>query len=151
TPGVDAAAGPAAAVSVFVLTLTRGSPADSWPPPGGDPFALYLTGAEQRDGCARGRTRRLSTDTPGREDPDYYEYDPRDPVMSLDTWRSRAVDQAPHDGRADVLRYVADPLRGDVLVIGEPELVLYAASSARDTDFVARLIEVRRDGTTVVL
>jgi putative CocE/NonD family hydrolase len=71
--------------------------------------------------------------------------------MSLDDWRSRAVDHAPHDVRSDVLRYVSEPLKDDVLVIGEPELILWAASSARDTDFVVRLIELRFDGTAVGL
>ena len=136
-------------VAFFVLNLNRWQEADTWPPDNAEPLELFLhSPGGDRQPLSSGL---LSVDAPREEEPDHYEFDPRDPVMSLDTWRSRAVDQAPNDCRRDVLRYVTGPLSSDVLVIGEPELVLWAASTAPDTDFVARLIELRLDGTSVAL
>jgi putative CocE/NonD family hydrolase len=45
-----------------------------------------------------------------------------------------------------VLVYTGEPLAGDVTLAGSVEVVLYAASTAVDTDFVARLCTVDRDG-----
>ena len=136
-------------VAFFVLNLNQWRYANEWPPAGTEPLELFLHGAG--DDQPPWWTGRLSTDAPADQAPDRYEYDPRDPVMSLDTWRSKAVDHAPHSERKDILRYVTGVLAEDVLVIGEPELVLWAASDARDTDFVVRLIECRTDGTAVSL
>jgi len=53
----------------------------------------------------------------------------------------RAVEQ-----RRDVLVYTTPPLRKEVEVIGPVRVVLYAATSARDTDFTAKLVDVFPDG-----
>jgi uncharacterized protein len=92
---------------------------------------------------------------------DRFDYDPRDPVMSQDDWRAKAAglddalsvatDQAPLRNRRDMLVYVSEPLDSDVLVVGDPILTLWAASSAPDTDFAAKLIEARSDGAENVI
>jgi putative CocE/NonD family hydrolase len=45
-----------------------------------------------------------------------------------------------------VLVYTTAPLPGDVEVVGPVRVVLYAATSARDTDFTAKLVDVLPDG-----
>ena len=51
-------------------------------------------------------------------------------------------DQRPNEYRPDVLVYTTPPLEQEVEVTGPVKMVLYAASSARDTDFVAKLVDV---------
>ncbi len=60
-------------------------------------------------------------------------------------------DQRPLEARDDVLVYTSDELDADVEVIGVPELVLYAASSAKDTDWIVRVCDVYPDGRSIFL
>ena len=117
-----------------------------WPPDDAETRLLYLGG--------KGRAGRpdgdgiLETDGPGDEPPDAYTYDPSDPVPTL--W-TRELFTAPSDRRAleyrrDILYYRTAPLDQALEVVGYPEVVLYAASSALDTDFFARLVDEHPDG-----
>jgi putative CocE/NonD family hydrolase len=57
------------------------------------------------------------------------------------------ADQAPLAQRADILVYQSEPLTAPLEVTGYPEVILHAASSAPDTDFFAKLVDVAPDGT----
>ena len=61
------------------------------------------------------------------------------------------VDQRPLEARADVLVYTSAVLAQDLTLIGPLRMVLYAASTALDTDFTARLCDVYPDGRSLVL
>ena len=50
-----------------------------------------------------------------------------------------------------MLAYTSEPLERDLEVIGPVEMVLYAASSARDTDFFVRVCDVYPDGRSIFL
>ena len=54
--------------------------------------------------------------------------------------------QRPNESRGDVLVFSSDPLTEDTEVTGPVSVKFYAASTARDTDFTAKLIDVRPDG-----
>ena len=56
------------------------------------------------------------------------------------------MDQRPVERRRDVLVYTTTPLKQDTEVIGPVQVVLYVATSARDTDFTAKLVDVFPDG-----
>jgi putative CocE/NonD family hydrolase len=58
-------------------------------------------------------------------------------------------DQRVLEARPDVLSYTSEPLERDLEVVGPVEMVLYAASSARDTDWVVRLCDVWPDGRSI--
>ena len=90
----------------------------------------------------------LSTGPAREEPPDEYVYDPRDPVMTLYSppGQHEPQDQRALDGRRDVLVYSTPPLEKPVEVTGPVTLKLWAASSAVDTDFVAKLIDVWPNG-----
>jgi len=90
-------------------------------------------------------------DDPGVEPPDYFTYDPADPVMSLvgPDGQAAACDQRPLAARSDILVYQTPPLEENVLLVGPVWCHLWAASDGVDTDFVARLIEVGADGLAV--
>ena len=61
-------------------------------------------------------------------------------------YRSGPFDQRPVENRADVLVYTTDVLASDLEVTGPITVHLWATSSAPDTDFVARLVDVYPDG-----
>ena len=56
------------------------------------------------------------------------------------------MDQRRLDGRQDILSYPSAPLEGPIEVVGPVEVTLFASSSAPDTDFVAKLIDIHPDG-----
>jgi putative CocE/NonD family hydrolase len=65
--------------------------------------------------------------------------------------RPGPIDQTELERRDDVLVYTSEPLDRDLEVIGPVEMVLYAASSAKDTDFIVRLCDVYPDGKSIFL
>jgi putative CocE/NonD family hydrolase len=81
-------------------------------------------------------------------------YDPRNPVPTVggnmccinDLLASGAFDQSTVELRDDVLVYTSAPLGEDLVVIGSPKVRFWASSSARDTDFTAKLVDVHLDG-----
>ena len=94
----------------------------------------------------------LSTHEPGGERPDEYDYDPRDPVMSTMGIEAQAAPRAGAlDGRRDILVYQTPVLKQDLEVVGPVELRLRASSSASDTDFTAKLVDVHPSGLAVNL
>lgn len=80
-----------------------------------------------------------------------YRYDPADPVPTLGgnimepTLRG-PYDQEPLDGRKDVLRFTTEPFEEPTEITGPIRARLYAASSAVDTDFMAKLVVVKPNG-----
>ncbi len=105
----------------------------------------------------------LSLDPPGAEQADRFVYDPEDPVPTVggnnSTWTLMKfaadqivpgpVDQRAVERRDDVLVYTGPVLDRDLEITGPLQVVLYAASSARDTDFTAKLVDVWPDGRAI--
>ena len=93
----------------------------------------------------------LSPTAPSDEPTDSFIYDPKDPLMSLCTpeVQDAPFDQSPLDHRRDVLVYITEPLAQDVEVTGPVVVQLWATSTAPDTDFTAKLIDVFPDGLAV--
>jgi hypothetical protein len=77
-------------------------------------------------------------------------YDPRDPVPTRGgntlVIPMGVYDQRPVEERRDVLCYTSAPLPQALEITGPISVTLYAASSAPDTDFTAKLVAVRPDG-----
>jgi putative CocE/NonD family hydrolase len=61
------------------------------------------------------------------------------------------LDQRAVEARADVVVYSSEPLRDPVEVTGPLQLVLWAATDGRDTDFVAKLSDVSPDGFSRII
>jgi putative CocE/NonD family hydrolase len=103
-------------------------------------------------------TGKIGT-APKNEPPDRFVYDPGSPVPSkagpicctFSNEPAGAVDQRDVESRHDVLVYTSEPLREPLEVTGPIEVVLWAASDARDTDFTAKLVDVAPDGTAINL
>jgi len=91
---------------------------------------------------------------------DWFAFDPADPVPTTGgaIWPFQAVgltpgflDQSAVESRPDVLVYTTPPLPEDWSVIGPVEVELWASSSAPDTDFTAKLVDVDRRGIPRIL
>jgi putative CocE/NonD family hydrolase len=139
-------------VSFFTMGSNTWQQATDWPPPDARPLRLYLCGG--RSGSATSlNDGSLSAQVPGVEDPDSYLYDPDHPVPVLGGGflgsPSGGYDQRPVEPR--VLTYTSEPLPRDLEVSGPVTATLYAMSTARDTDWVARISDVAPDGTSRIV
>jgi putative CocE/NonD family hydrolase len=96
----------------------------------------------------------LSPQPPGDEPPDVFLYNPADPVPTRGGplcchayfLAGGAYDQQEIERRQDVLVYSTPPLERDVEVTGPITVTLWAATSAPDTDFTAKLVDVCEHG-----
>jgi uncharacterized protein len=96
----------------------------------------------------------LNTSAPQAEGVDQYIYDPADPVPTVGGplccdaahLKPGPKDQRPVETRDDVLVYSTTALTQDLEVTGPITLELFASSSAVDTDFLAKLVDVWPDG-----
>ncbi len=132
-------------VHVFVLGANEWWTADDWPLPEPEPTPFYFhsnghANSLKGDGG-------LSVEQPGDEPADAYAYDPADPVGAFWNLQDGPVDDRIPSIRDDMLCYTSDPLTEPLDVVGPVSAVLYASSSARDTDWHVRLVDVHPDGS----
>ncbi len=152
---------PSKRVRVFDLGARAWRSFDDWPAPAAIETRWYLSGPGTAKGAAGGRVDSI---LPGAEPPDRYRYDPADPTPSsggatccvvpglypeIMQWGPQ--DQRTVEQRSDVLVYTSAPLTRDLTVAGPVTVRLYASTSARDTDFTAKLVDVLPDGTAINL
>lgn len=80
--------------------------------------------------------------------PDIYVYDPRNPNPSSNYgfYDQRNVHQ-----RWDVMVYQSDELDEDLAIAGIPQFILYAATTAPDTDWVIKLLDIYPDGRQMLV
>ena len=106
---------------------------------------------------AYGTGGRLTLELPCDEEPESYTYDPLNPVSTeggsiLNMQRGFGpVDQRAIEARTDVLIYSTEPLVNEIEVTGPVVVTLYAQSSAIDTDFTAKLVNVWPSGEAFVV
>jgi uncharacterized protein len=133
-------------VRVFVMGENRWRGYEEWPPPGSREEEWYLSsgGSLRREAGGAG-------DEPAR-----YYYDPEDPVPTVGgsillagIHRPGPRDQRGIEARPDVLVYTGPALERPYTALGPVYATLFAASSAADTDFVARLVDVYPDGRAI--
>ncbi|MFC6723431.1 CocE/NonD family hydrolase [Halobium palmae] len=125
---------------------------DEWPPAEVESTTYYLTSggnANSMDGDGVITTTPLAEDVPVDE----FTYDPLDPVPTRGgpilmgpLQESGVVDQRPVEKREDVLVYTSAELERPLEIAGNVEATFFVESSAPDTDFVARLVDVGPDG-----
>ncbi len=132
------------AVRIFLMGENRWLDSPSWPPPAQKSVAYYLHSAgHAQSRFGDGRLDRLP---PAEEPEDTFRYDPRRPVPYLTDLVSSQIggpdDYSVVERRDDVLCYTSEPAAEPLDLIGGISLVLYAATSAVDTDFTAKLLDV---------
>jgi hypothetical protein len=135
------------AVTYYLMGANEWHCAPAWPPPEAAMRAVYL-----------GPGGALTTAPPQEpSDPDRYTYDPVDPTPTVGgsivsyVYTPGSADVSAVQQRPDVLTYTTAPLEQDLDVVGPLRLILYASSSAVDTDFSARLSDVFPDGRAIQL
>jgi putative CocE/NonD family hydrolase len=142
-------------VGMFVMGANTWRHADRWPPSDVEYTRFYLHGREPAN--AASGAGRLNRTAPGEEPPDVYPYDPRNPVQSIggrsccdpNVAPVGPADQRPNYARNDILLYTSEPLSEPVEVTGPVSATLHVSSSAPDTDFVVKLIDVHPDGRAI--
>lgn len=123
---------------------------DQWPPADAEATPYYL----DSDGSANGRFGDgvLTSERPDSGAPtDTYDHDPLDPTPTrggptLGAVPAGAFDQASIEERDDVLVYTTEELDDPVAIAGDIRAILFVESTAPDTDFVVRLVDVDPDG-----
>ncbi|PYC99925.1 CocE/NonD family hydrolase [Microbacterium esteraromaticum] len=124
---------------------------ESWPPRGVVPTTYHL--AADPEAWRRNEAGGLSTAEPAGTHSDTFVYDPMNPTPTLgdELGFHAAKDQRPISIRRDVLVYSTPPLEQAVTVVGPVEVELHVSTSAADTDFIVRLVDVHPDGTAINL
>ncbi len=114
-------------------------------------FHSYET-ANSKDGDGQ-----LELRIPSNEPPDSFIYDPSNPVPStpdssvFDDFKYSPIDHSNLESRKDILVYTTLPLEKDTEITGPVRITLYAASSAKNTDFTGKLLDVHPDERAIYL
>ncbi len=139
-------------VKIFVMGENKWREEESWPLDRAKATRFYLSSAGKAN-SANG-DGALSTMPAKGEAADTFVYDPDNPVATTggplccdgDHLAPGPRDQRAVETRPDVLVYSTPPLDQDTEVTGPITLELYAATSAVDTDFTAKLVDIGPDG-----
>ncbi len=99
---------------------------------------------------------KLAMAKPSEEPGDEFVYDPNDPVPTAGGGNLVGCPVGPRDQseveeRNDVLVFTSEVLKTELEVTGPVKVILYAASTAKDTDFTAKLVDVYPDGRPINL
>ena len=137
-----------APLHIFVMGINRWRDEREWPLARTHYTSLYFS-SKGHANTATG-DGELVWRAEKRDTPDQFTYDPRNPVPTMGgavccnpkifPWGP--MDQRPVEKRRDVLVYTGAPLKRDLEITGPIQVVLYASSSAPDTDFTAKLVDV---------
>ena len=141
-------------VKIFVMGQNEWRYENEWPLARTQYTKYYF----HSDGAANSVSGKgtLSTAAPKGAPDDTYTYDPADPVPTLGgnlldclmclSVAQGPVNQAKAEARQDVLVYTTPALTEPVEVTGPIKVKLYASTSAKDTDWTAKLVDVHPDG-----
>lgn len=130
---------------------------DNFPLPGTQSVKYYITSSGSANTRAGNGALTTNAAQLGGADRDTFIYDPANPVPTVGGNTccdfgmfvpDGAREQASVEARQDVLVYTSEPLTGDMPVIGMVKASFWAMTSARDTDFTVKLVDVRPDGQT---
>jgi uncharacterized protein len=139
-------------VKLFVMGVNEYRQEDDWPPPEAH-YTKYFLHSGGKANSLRGNGS-LATSGPKSEVPDSYVYDPGNPAPTTGgplCCAQKLMEPGPRDQRAvenrdDVLVYSIGPLAQDLDVTGPVKATLFVKSTAVDTDFTGKLVDVGPDG-----
>jgi putative CocE/NonD family hydrolase len=140
-------------MKIFVMGINQWREAQTWPPESAQARSYYLESSGNAntlsgDGSLSDRFSRQARS-------DVFEFDPNHPVPTLGgsvccnptVFPWGPFDQREVEKRQDVLVYTSKPLRQQLEVAGPVQVSLWVSTTARDTDFTAKLVDVFPDGT----
>lgn len=152
--GIDNGVDSEPPVRLFVMGENRWITAKHWPMARTRYVKYYLhAGGHANTRLGGGR---LTEGAPGAEPADHFRYDPSNPVPSLNfldtsAGQIRNTGPGPDDyrdveARSDVLVYTSAPVLDPLMICGPLRAKLFARTSARDTDWTARVLDVWPSG-----
>jgi hypothetical protein len=144
-------------VRIFVMGKNAWRDEEAWPLERAKATRYFLHSVRNANSVSGNGT--LSVAGAGAEAADVYVYDPANPVPTVggplccdgQHLPAGPRDQKEVESRQDVLVYSTEPLAEDVEVTGQVTLDLFAETSAVDTDFTGKLVDVAPDGTAINL
>ena len=139
-------------VRIFVMGKNEWRDEEDWPLARAKATKYFLHSAGKANGSAG--DGQLSAQAPVTEPKDSYVYDPANPVPTIGgplccDWGHLAPgprDQRTVEERSDVLVYTTPAFAQDTEITGPVSLDLFASTSAKDTDFTAKLLDVWPNG-----
>ncbi len=143
--GLDNGVMEEAPVKIFVMGINRWRYENEWPLARTD-YQNYFFHSQGSANTLEG-DGRMNKKSPKKELPDRFDYNPEDPVPTIGTMGP--YDQRSVEERQDVLVYSTPALKKDLEVTGPVKAIIYASSSAMNTDFTARLVDVYPDGRAI--
>jgi len=143
-----------APVRYFLMGRNQWLESNDWPLPETQWQRFYLHSSGKANTSSGDGL--LSRDEPRSETPDKFVYDPLDPVRTIGGnivaapaafgFARGPMDQSSLERRSDVLCYTTPPLKENVEITGPLQIHIFASTSAKDTDFTAKLVDVYPDG-----
>ncbi|MQF89863.1 MAG: CocE/NonD family hydrolase [SAR202 cluster bacterium] len=141
-----------APVRIFVMGDDQWRDEQEWPLARAIETKYYLHSGGKAN--SKNGDGSLEIDSPQSEPPDVFLYNPADPVPTAGGAlccnpyyaANGAYDQNEVEERQDVLVYSTPPLERDMEVTGPVTVTLWASTSATDTDFTAKLVDVCENG-----
>ena len=139
-------------VRIFVMGANQWRDEEDWPLSRARETKYFLHSAGKANSLSGDGT--LTNAAPRSESADHYTYDPANPAPTIggplccdsQHLKPGPRDQRTVEAREDVLVYSTAALAQDLEVTGPIRLELFAGSSAVDTDFIGKLVDVWPDG-----
>ncbi len=136
----------------FTMGINKWQGSDTWPPKDAQPLTFFLSSGGKANSL--NGDGALLANAPATDAPDKFDYDPMNPVPSYggnvcctgNAVQGGSFDQHKMEERNDILVYSTEPLKEGIELSGPIEVTLFVSSSAKDTDFTVKLIDVYPDG-----
>ncbi|MFW8591030.1 CocE/NonD family hydrolase [Glaciecola sp. 2405UD65-10] len=143
-------------VQYYTMGANKWQADTQWPPKAAKDVKIYLNSGGQANSLYG--DGKLSFDKPNSGSDTFY-YDPMNPVPTIgggDCCNGGLVEAGAFDQRSiavrnDVLVFTSEPLNEALEVTGFVDAVLHVSSSAKDTDFAVKLVDVAPDGTAYII
>lgn len=155
-------------VSLFVMGSNKWLHGPTYPLPE-TRFEKWFFSSNGNANTSRGDGALTRQEPAGAAPPDRYRYDPADPTPTplyyeapssegqapLSVEEKKKTAEGYHEqvtqSRSDILVYATPPLEQPLTFAGPVSAVIYASTSAKDTDWFARLVEIDKQGKTFAL
>jgi putative CocE/NonD family hydrolase len=141
-------------VKLFYMGENKWRSEKDWPIPATTYRQLYLSGEGAANSSAG--KGKLTFEQPLKTGIDHYVYDPLQPVPTTGGNNCCGTptpagprDQRELEKRKDVLVYTSEALNSRLTIAGPVKMKLFAASDAKDTDWMIKLIDVAPDGSAM--
>lgn len=138
-------------VEIFYMGANKWKGHEDWPIPGTQYKPLYLS-SKGNANSLRG-DGSLEWSKPTGNPSDTYQYDPKNPVMTLGgnnccgtPTLAGPYDQRPVERRDDVLVYTSPVLTESLAIAGPVKMKLWASTDGPDTDWMVKLVDVYPNG-----